>query len=72
MIPFQSDADGRSLIKVGFGGDGMSQTSADASAQIQTDAACLLVLPAVTAGVTPFKDTRQILRRNADTGVADT
>ena len=63
--------DDRPLPYGGRGGDGVAQIPADTSAQVQSDAAGLPVRPPVAAGVAPVEDAGQILRRDADAGVAD-
>ena len=49
----------------------MSQIIADPFAEIQTNTAGLFVSATVIAGISVFKDTRQILLRNADPGITD-
>ena len=49
----------------------MPQVAADAAAEVQADTAGLPVGAAVAAGVAAVEDAGQILRRDADTGVAD-
>ena len=49
----------------------MPQIAADAAAEVQADTAGLPVGAAVAAGVAAVEDAGQILRRDADTGVAD-
>ena len=67
----QRDADGGAVVGDGGSGDGVAETSADRPAEVQAQAAGLLVAAAVVAGVAFFEDARQILRRDANAGVAD-
>ena len=67
----QTDADGGAVIRCGFGSNRVAELCADTAAEIQAEAAGLLVAAAVVAGEDLFKDPGQILRRDADAGVAD-
>ena len=59
------------MIRCGFGSNRVAELCADTAAEIQTETAGLLVAAAVVAGEALFKDPGQILRRDADAGVAD-
>ena len=59
------------MVGNGRCGDGVAEAFADRPAEIEAEAAGLLVAAAVVPGVALFKDARQVLRRDADAGVAD-
>ena len=53
----EADADGGAFVRGRFGGDGVAELPADCPAQIEAEAAGLLVAAAVVAGVALFKDS---------------
>ena len=67
----QRDADGSAVVGDGGGGDGVAEAFADRAAEVEAEAAGLLVAAAIVAGIALFKDARQVLRCDADAGVAD-
>ena len=57
----QRDADGRAVVGDGGGGDGVAEAIADRAAEVEAEAAGLLVAAAIVAGIALFKDARQVL-----------
>ena len=66
------DVDGRAAPRLGFGGNGVAELREHLFAQIQPDAARLQVAAPVEPRVALFEHARQILRRDAYSGVFDT